>query len=85
MHPTMNTTTRNEDQESRRTRPALLFIRTISAEFAIAQIPLLLLHNQLALIKFRKDMRTDKMTLMVQDNNRKRQADNREALKTKLH
>ena len=37
----------------RRKRPALLFLRNIS-EFAIAQIPLLLLHNQLALIKFRK-------------------------------
>ena len=29
-------------------------------------------------------MRTDKMTLMVQDNNRKRQANNREALNTRL-
>ena len=37
----------------RRKRPALLFLRNIS-EFAIAHIPLLLLHNQLALIKFRK-------------------------------
>ena len=37
----------------RRKRPALLFLRNIS-EFAIAQIPPLLLHNQLALIKFRK-------------------------------
>ena len=37
----------------RRKRPALLFLRNTS-EFAIAQIPLLLLHNQLALIKFRK-------------------------------
>ena len=67
----------------RRKRPALLFLRNIS-EFAIAQIPLLLLHNQRALIKFRTDMRTDKMTLMVQDNNRKRQANNREALNTRL-